>query len=178
MNTPSLAVKSFNVIADTDASLLILGSMPGIRSLEAQEYYAHPRNAFWDIMAQLFELEREAPYAQRLNQLKKENIALWDVAHQCVRPGSLDANIDQQSVIPNDIPGLLAECPQLKTLCFNGKAAEQLFKRHFKALYVDPSLNLICLPSTSPAHASLAFADKLEAWATIKSITEKARSKL
>ena len=173
MTLPVKPVQSFNVVANDDALILVLGSMPGVRSIAEQEYYAHPRNTFWDIMQVLFSVPRELAYSQRLQLLQQHKVALWDVAHECIRPGSLDANIEQTSVQPNDIPSLLIQCPQIKTICFNGKAAEQLFKKHFKQLYADPKYHYISLPSTSPAHASLTFADKLELWSAIQPIVDK-----
>lgn len=169
MPTP---VISFNSIALPDARLLILGSMPGIKSLQEQQYYAHPRNSFWKIMCELWALPHDLNYQSRLLKIQTQGISLWDVAHQCIRPGSLDSKIDQKSVIPNAIPALLTTHPGIHTICFNGQAAAKLFKQHFPDLLAAPHLSYITLPSTSPAHASMTFADKLKAWHIVKESIE------
>ncbi|BBB30736.1 DNA-deoxyinosine glycosylase [Neptunomonas japonica] len=169
MPTP---VISFHSIAPPDAQLLILGSIPGVKSLQEQQYYAHPRNSFWKIMSELWALPHELSYQSRLSKIQTHGIALWDVAQQCIRPGSLDSKIDQHSVIPNAIPALLTEHPQIHTICFNGQAAAKLFKQHFPDLLAVPHITYITLPSTSPAHASMIFADKLKAWHIVKESIE------
>ena len=95
-------LKSFNYIASESAVILILGSMPGEESLQRQQYYAHPRNLFWDIMGQMYDFDKNLPYHERLTQLKHNGIALWDVLSKCRRKGSLDSNIDISSTEPND----------------------------------------------------------------------------
>jgi TDG/mug DNA glycosylase family protein len=177
VNSP---INSFNYVASSSATLLILGSMPGVKSLQEQQYYAHPRNTFWRIMGELFDfkpgeldsesgkLKSNTNYQSRLALLQEHGIALWDVAHQCIRPGSLDSEIDRHSVIPNKIPALLATCPHIQTICFNGQTAAKMFKQHFPDLLKNPELRFVTLPSTSPAHASLTFIDKLNAWNIVK----------
>ncbi|SIT02688.1 DNA-deoxyinosine glycosylase [Neptunomonas antarctica] len=170
MNTPII---SFNYVASASATILILGSMPGVKSLQEQQYYAHPRNTFWRIMGEFFdfeprELESGLNYTSYLALLQEHGIALWDVAHQCIRPGSLDSEIDRKSVVPNAIPALLTTCPHIHTICFNGQTAAKMFKQHFPDLLNNPNLRFITLPSTSPAHAALTFTDKLNAWNIVK----------
>ncbi|UNK43693.1 DNA-deoxyinosine glycosylase [Luteimonas sp. S4-F44] len=156
-------LRSFAPVVGPGARVLVLGSMPGVASLDAGRYYAHPRNLFWPIMGALFDAGPDLPYAQRLARLRTAGIALWDVAGECVRPGSLDARIEAGSVVANDIAGLLAAHPGIDRIRFNGSAAQTLFRRH-----VLPTLphvpDLARLPSTSPAHAALRFDDKLAAW--------------
>ena len=142
--------------------------MPGVKSLQEQEYYAHPRNAFWQIMKCLLEFDDGLDYTRRLALIQMHGIALWDVAYQCIRPGSLDSEIERNSVIPNEIARLLKATPTITTVCFNGQTAEKLFKRHFPRLLASAGINFITLPSTSPAHASMKFADKLDAWHIVK----------
>ncbi len=155
---------SFPAIAMPDARILILGSMPGVASLKANQYYGHPRNAFWPIMAALFEFNATDEYIQRVNALQREQVAVWDVLKFCERTGSLDSAIVRESEAPNNIAELLANHPQIKRIFFNGQKAEACFVRHCKDLVKNERLTLIRLPSTSPAHAGLSVADKLEQW--------------
>lgn len=143
--------------------LLILGSMPGVASLEAGRYYAHPRNAFWPILGELIGLDPVGDYAARCRTLVERGIALWDVVAECVRPGSLDARIAAGTVKANPIDRLLASEPGLSAIAFNGRTAEQLFRRHLLPRLPRP-VALLGLPSTSPAHAALDRAAKLERW--------------
>lgn len=133
--------------------------MPGVMSLERQQYYAHPRNAFWDIMGALFGAGRELPYAQRARLLKTNGVALWDVLDACVRPGSLDADI--RDAEPNDFAAFFAKHRQIERIAFNGGAAAKLFRRHVEA---PAGIELIQLPSTSPAHAARSLKEKCAAW--------------
>ncbi len=157
-------VRSFPPIARRDAEVLILGSMPGEASLAAGRYYAHPRNAFWPIMAALLGFAPDAPYARRVRALKEARIALWDVLHSCRRRGSLDADIAREDLAANDFAAFFRSHARIRRVVFNGAAAEQCFRRH-----VEPGLKLrgiayARLPSTSPAHAALSFDAKREAW--------------
>ncbi len=163
-------VRSFLPVSSPDARLLILGSMPGRASLEANQYYAHPRNAFWPIMEEILAIPAILPYDDRLKALTARRIALWDVLACCVRPGSLDSNIEAPSIIPNDFPSFFSKHPRIKTVFFNGSMAEQSWKRHvFPTLHPElrPETS-IRLPSTSPAHAGKTFAEKAEAWKIVE----------
>lgn len=161
---------SFSAIAQNDARVLILGSMPGKASLQAEQYYAHPRNTFWDIIEILFSIPRALPYEQRLTKLKNKHIALWDVVRRCHRPGSLDSDIEDNTVITNDFPALFKHCPEIHHVFFNGRKAQILFERHVKTLLTSnkPALYFHLLPSTSPAHAAKTLSDKLDAWRIIE----------
>lgn len=149
-----------------DARLLILGSMPGAASLAARQYYAHPHNQFWPIMQQIFGVPRALPYAARLQRLQQNQVALWDVLRSCLRPGSLDAAIEHDSAIPNDLPRLLRTHPAITRLCCNGGSAYRAVQRYFgeQLRHEFPQLECLRLPSTSPAHAGMRPADKLVAW--------------
>ena len=157
-----LASTGFPPIAGDDARMLILGSLPSKASLEAREYYAHPRNAFWRIMRAVF--GAQGTYELRCARLIERRIAVWDVLASSVRPGSLDAAIDLRSARPNDFETFFASHDAIRLVCFNGRKAEQLFRRFVPAAAYTSSMRLRSLPSTSPAHASMRFEDKLEAW--------------
>lgn len=157
----------FEPVAAADARILILGSMPGRKSLQEQQYYAHPRNAFWPIMGSLLGFDPDLPYAQRLETLRRHGVALWDVAHHCIRPGSLDA--DMRDVQANDFPAFFVSHPGICHVFFNGRKAGELYLR-----LVLPELpanrqgiERHLLPSTSPAHATRDFAEKLAAWQAV-----------
>ena len=154
-------------VHDDAARVLVLGSMPGARSLDRQEYYAHPRNAFWPIMQALFGIRRELGYARRLEALRGRRVALWDVIGKCRRRGSLDQKVEPGSIVVNDFRGLFGACPSIALVAFNGGLAEQSYDR-----YVIPGLperfariERVRLPSTSPAHAAMRFEEKRAAWA-------------
>ena len=152
-------------MAHRDARVLILGSMPGAASLQAGQYYAHPRNAFWPILAALLEWPNGLPYAERLERLCASGLALWDVLQSCIRPGSLDAAIDAASIVPNDFGAFFARHVQVTRVFFNGGMAERAFRRQvLPDLDCGGRLIFARLPSTSPAHASLGFEQKLNAW--------------
>lgn len=157
-------VQSFPPIADARATRLILGSMPGAASLAAHQYYAHPHNAFWRIMGGLFSIAPAAPYAERVHALQDAKVAVWDVLKSCQRPGSLDASIRRDSEVANDFATFFAQHPQISQVYFNGGAAEASFKRHCAALFRGSRICFRRLPSTSPAHASLRFEQKLCVW--------------
>ena len=140
------------------AQVLILGSMPGMESLRRQQYYAHPRNAFWKIMGELVGFEAALPYEERLLALRKARIALWDTMAACHREGSLDSNI--RDATPNDITGLLKDYPGIRLVLCNGTASYNALRRFFPSLPV-PAMRL---PSTSPAAAMYTYVEKREAW--------------
>lgn len=158
------AVSSFAPIEGDFTRVLILGSMPGVASLNADQYYAHPQNAFWKIMGVILDIPATADYDARIEALKCSNIALWDVLESCIRPGSLDAAIDMNSAKVNDIKALLQRHPEINVICFNGSIAEKVFKKRVLPLLGDFSVKYIRLPSTSPAHASMPFENKVMAW--------------
>ena len=157
-------ITSFKPIERVSARILILGSMPGEMSLAAKQYYAHPRNSFWQIMCAILNIPHAATYEQRIDALKNANIALWDVLHSCVRDGSLDANIDAKSVEANDIAKFLQNHSNIETVVFNGAMAEKCYRRFALPRLKNCRANYVRLPSTSPAHAALSFDEKVAIW--------------
>lgn len=163
----------FPPIAKPDAEALILGSLPGQRSLQMQEYYAHPQNAFWKLIAHIYKTGSSLTYAQRVEILTASRIAVWDVLAAAERPGSLDSSIVHASVRANDFATFFREHPQISRVYFNGRKAEELYRR-----FVLPGLSAesaamryVSMPSTSPAHAGMPFAEKLVRWKKIKERT-------
>ena len=159
-------VTSFPPIARHNAALLILGSMPGRQSLEQGQYYAHPQNVFWPIMGQLFGAGTDRSYSERKRILRENRVAVWDVLRECYRPGSMDAAIRADSEVANDFPALFARCRQLRAVMFNGQKAELSFRRHVLPSIPESAgaIATVTLPSTSPAHASLSWEEKLARW--------------
>lgn len=158
-------VVSFPPIERRDARVLILGTMPGVASLKAGQYYAHPRNAFWRILAELVGFDPSASYEHRVSALRGARIAVWDVLQSCHRQGSLDSDINPATLVPNAFAAFFAAHPALRQVCFNGAKAEALFARHVRpGLPADPRLGYVRLPSTSPAHAGMAYPDKVLLW--------------
>lgn len=160
-------INSFPPVADATARVLVLGSMPGVASLRAEQYYANERNAFWQIMGDLIGAGPALPYALRLEKLKAAGIALWDVISVCERYGSLDSDIVNSSVCANDFSAFFAVHRSIERVFFNGGAAETNFRRHVLPGLAGIDLRLQRLPSTSPAHAARGYAEKLAAWSAI-----------
>ncbi len=157
---------SFPPIVGTTPKILILGSMPGMESLKQQRYYAHPRNAFWPIITSLYGHSESLDYSQRCELLKQKQIAVWDVLKSCYRPGSLDQNIETESMVANDFVAFLQLHPSIRQIFFNGGKAEQVFKRYvakkLETAGISPSYHR--LPSTSPAHAAMNYETKQQLW--------------
>ncbi len=156
-------LSSMPPIVPTRPRLLILGSMPGTESLRKRQYYAHPENAFWFIMANVFAFDLNLPYLRRIQELKRNGVALWDVIKHCERQGSGDSEIRAGSEIPNDIAGLLSDHPSIKAVFFNGRKSEKVYRS--RVLPEGPRIECgVYLPSTSPSYAKLSKKKKLKKW--------------
>jgi hypoxanthine-DNA glycosylase len=131
-----------------------------------QQYYAHPQNAFWKIICTIFGADGELPYERRVKILTSHGIALWDVLAAAERPGSLDSSIVHATARANDFRAFFLEHPRLRRVLFNGRKAEQMFGRFARPGLGNEfsQIRYGCLPSTSPAHAGMAFAEKLDRW--------------
>lgn len=155
-------ISSFAPVVDNHSKILILGSVPGIKSLEMQQYYAHPQNQFWKLMFHLFDEEFSSNYTEKLRLLKRHHIALWDVIESCERKGSRDTEIKDE--IDNNIPKLIENHPNIQTIFCNGQKS---YKNLLKIVSKDFRLPIIGLPSTSPLH-TVKFEEKLESWRVIR----------
>lgn len=155
-------ISSFPPIIDTHSEILILGSVPGVKSLEKQQYYAHPQNKFWKIIFELLEEHFTDDYSARIEVLRKHHIALWDVIDSCERKGSLDSEIRNEEA--NRIGALLENYPNIRAIFCNGGKS---YRNLQKILGKDYKIPVSLLPSTSPLH-TVSFEKKLEEWRKIK----------
>ncbi len=156
--------RGFPPVVGRNPRVLILGSMPGRESLRLRQYYAHPRNAFWDVMALITGVSKTAPYALRCEGLRRVGVALWDVCRRCVRKSSLDSDIKQPE--SNDFVSFFKDFPSIHTVVFNGATAERLFHRLVAPVLwtTECPITLLRAPSTSPANARMSVADKISVW--------------
>ncbi|MCE3295525.1 MAG: mismatch-specific glycosylase-like protein [Crocinitomicaceae bacterium] len=157
-----MKIKSFPALVNPAAEVLLLGTMPGVKSLAMNEYYGHPQNYFWKLLAAVFEEEIPSSYELKKEMLHRNKIAVWDVLQACEREGSLDNDILNE--IPNDFTAFLNEHPKIRLIAFNGQKAAAFFKKH---VHLDKEYNLITLPSSSPANAGKSFEQKLKEWKAI-----------
>ena len=142
-------LKCFDYIADENSRILILGSMPSVKSLELNQYYAHPQNRFWRVMFAVFGAEFSTDYETRKRLILSGGVALWDTIGECERLGSMDCDI--KNARPNDIRGLLNKYPSISRIAANGSKSAETLKKFF------PDLPFTRLPSTSPANASVSL---------------------
>ncbi|MFZ2006794.1 MAG: DNA-deoxyinosine glycosylase [Stellaceae bacterium] len=163
----AIAKRSFAPIIGAGPRVLVVGTLPGEESLRQVRYYAHPRNLFWPIIHTLFGATPSEVYEERLAFVIARRIALWDVCAMAERRASLDTEIKRE--VPNTIHELLDANPGIRTVAFNGGTARRLYDRHFTRR---PDLTYLHLPSTSPAHASRSFAEKLALWQALREAVE------
>jgi len=134
--------------------------------LLARQYYAQPLNAFWRIVEDVYGVRRTLPYEQRIEALLANGLGLWDVCASAHRPGSLDASIARETIVPNDFARLYRRYPGIELICFNGATAAALYRRLVLPKLPDTAATIraVQMPSSSPAHASMRYAEKLERW--------------
>ena len=153
---------SFEPLIFQNTEILILGSLPGKKSIELNQYYGHSRNRIWSILSYLKEEETLTNYENKKVFLNSFKIGLWDVASSAIRKGSLDSNIKNER--PNDIDLLTKTNPSIKVIGFNGKKSEQMFYKFFK---LNPAIKYVPLPSSSPANMALNFENICKKWSQL-----------
>jgi len=156
---------SFPPIASDKARILILGTMPGTKSLELNQYYGHNQNNFWKFMFAILKEDFSSDYEARKALVLKNQIAIWDVLQFCERVGSLDSAIKNE--IANDFEHFLDLHPNIETILFNGQKAAAFFNKY---VHLKKEYQLITLPSTSPANAGTTYQSKLDQWSIINTL--------
>ncbi len=172
-------MKNLDKIITTKSRVLILGTMPGKKSLELDEYYANPRNQFWGIMDYLVEGISNLEYKKKISLLNEKGIALWDVLLSCEREGSLDSKIKKGTEKPNDFQEFFDRNKNLRTVIFNGKSKRSAYRLFRKIVLptlrteTKSSLILIPLPSSSSANTHQTLQEKAEEWMKISDYLTK-----
>lgn len=161
-------IHGFEPLARREAHTLILGSMPSQESLRQARYYAHPRNSFWPIIVDLLHLPEEN-YPERALRVSHMGYAIWDVLQSCSRASSLDSDIVESSIRPNDFNLFFRAHKHIDRVFFNGTKAEMMYRRHVLDHLHPPcqGLSYKRLPSTSPANARMTLKEKRQAWREI-----------
>lgn len=155
-------IQSFEAIVNENTKILILGTIPGIASLNNQEYYGNPRNHFWRIIFNHYKIE-DSPiiFEEKIKFLLSKNLGLWDVLKSCERQGSLDIAIKNQT--ENDFDSFFEKYTNIKTLIFNGKESHRFFYKKYGQI---KGITYYVMPSTSPAN-TMTFTNKLQLWSTV-----------
>lgn len=144
-----------------NSKILILGSFPSVKSRETEFFYGHPQNRFWKVMAALFREKIPESTEEKKSLLLSRGVALWDAVYSCDIVGSSDSSI--KNVIPNDILFILSKTSVSK-IFLNGKTAEKYYKKYIEK---DIDIKAVCLPSTSPANASVSLDELIKKWSVI-----------
>ena len=163
INKTEVKIEGLAPLVNEYSKVLILGTMPSVESLRKQAYYGNDRNLFWKLMTQVTGKEVPLVYEERKEFLLENNIALWDMCQTCLREGSLDSAISEET--PNDIPSFVQTHPGIKAIAFNGKASAKLFTKYFGSI---DGIDLCSMPSTSPANAGIMWEVKVGEWGKIK----------
>ena len=160
--------RRFEPVLTPDARVMIVGSMPSVKSLADAQYYAHPRNAFWPILFDIWGVMPHNDYERKKAMLRAHGVALWDAAACCEREGSLDSSM--RGVVYNDFSRVYAQCPRIGTVLCNGGTAHALFMRSGFA----GERQVLRMPSTSPAY-TMPYEEKLRIWkaALLSACTER-----
>ncbi|MFV0249317.1 MAG: DNA-deoxyinosine glycosylase [Tenacibaculum sp.] len=155
-------IESFDPLLTNSPKILILGTLPGVESLKVQQYYGHARNVFWKIIFQFFKQPPTTNYSYKIDLLKQNKIALWDVCRVAKRKTSLDSDIKGEK--PNAVEKLVEAYPSIVAIGFNGKKARELYDTFFNR---KASIDYHTLLSTSPANAKYSFEEKFNNWKEI-----------
>ena len=169
-NTSFLAKAGFPPIIAATSRVLVLGTLPSEESFRRHEYYGHPRNQFWRILADLYHVPVAETYPERVALLHQQGLALWDVVHHGERHSSLDQAI--RNAVPNDFRELFKTYQNLRAIVFNGRKAHDLFEHLVlkqRALAGEDQLPRLLMPSTSPA-ATMPLAEKTRRWRQISDL--------
>jgi hypoxanthine-DNA glycosylase len=153
-------------LIDERSRVLVLGSFPSEESLRKQQYYAYARNQFWPIVGKLFGFDAQASYRERTETLLRRGVGVWDVIGKCTRKGSLDSAIKDDE--PNPLLEVLARHAGIGFIALNGGRAMETAQRQVPGLFTNPRVICRRMPSTSPAHAGMSLAAKVEAWSEIR----------
>ena len=158
-------VHSIEPIIGRNPRIIILGSMPGIISINASQYYANPCNLFWMVLADLFDININCSYESKVQQVQQLPVIIWDTLKSCHREGSLDSKILSTDLEANDIGSLLKQFPTVQVIAFNGAASAKYFDRLVKPqLSKEQNVEFFKMPSTSPANAGMKQQLKLDIW--------------
>jgi TDG/mug DNA glycosylase family protein len=156
-----MQIVAFPPILPEKPHTLILGTMPGLKSLKFQQYYAHPQNQFWKFMGDIYGANPSLPYEERLRILKEHGIAVWDVVQACQRQGSMDADIKNEVV--NDFEAFFQRHPTIRRVVFDSLTAEKIYNKRVLPM-LTKNLQYARVPSPSPAHARMSYTAKLARW--------------
>ena len=162
MNEYKHVEHSFAPVYNEDSRILILGTMPSVKSREIGFYHGHPQNRFWKVVAALYEEEVPDTIEEKKAMLLKNGIALWDVIESCDIIGSSDSSV--KNAVPADVSGLISRTG-IKKIYVNGTLAKKLYD---KFLRTDIGIEAIQLPSTSPANARWRLEELIKAWSIIR----------
>ncbi len=154
--------QAFPPLVNQNSKILILGTMPGEKSLELQEYYGNKGNSFWKLLFTLFDKPLPKEYTEKKQLLEENDIALWDVLAYCERTGSLDSNIKNEKA--NDFESFYKQYPNIKNVFFSSKNASNFYDKYVGR---KKDLQYFILPSPSGANASKSFLQKLDEWEAI-----------
>jgi TDG/mug DNA glycosylase family protein len=166
MDERDIRLKGLKPVIDQKSHILILGTFPSELSLKTQQYYANPRNHFWEIMDQILDVPITASYHRRISLLRAQGVGLWDVIESCTRPGSSDDAIRDD--VPNDIIGLLSSHPGISYVALNGRIAEVWMRTLLREKEFSDKIIFEYLPSTSPANTRYSKSEKVKIWSRIK----------
>lgn len=160
--TSEAITEGLEPFGNSESEFLILGTLPGKVSLQTQQYYANHSNYFWRIISSIFDEAMPDSYEGKLDVLKRHHIALWDVLKSANRQSSLDSDIKNPNA--NDILGFISTHPNLRVICFNGKEAEDYFRKFIGIHNLPENIRIVSLPSSSPTNTHLKLDAKINLW--------------